>query len=132
MSAVHVIGDVHGEREKLRDLLRGAGFTGGDDRWTGADSRLCGRGVLVYRVSATPFTPAPIQVLRSGSDRDLFRVDRCAPAYDAAVGPGSAVFDAAAQARVDVLGSSAAGYRVAVTYGASAARPAKKRLARRG
>ena len=47
MSAVHVIGDVHGELAKLRDLLRGAGLIDASDRWAGADSTLWFMGDLV-------------------------------------------------------------------------------------
>jgi hypothetical protein len=47
VSAVYVIGDVHGQLEKLRDLLRGAGLIDQDDAWSGADSALWFMGDLV-------------------------------------------------------------------------------------
>ena len=47
MSAVHVIGDVHGQLEKLRDLLRGAELTDKTETWSGADSTLWLMGDLV-------------------------------------------------------------------------------------
>jgi hypothetical protein len=49
VSAVHVIGDVHGELEKLRDLLRRAELICKDksDIWSGADSTLWLMGDLV-------------------------------------------------------------------------------------
>jgi hypothetical protein len=49
VSAVHVIGDVHGEFEKLRDLLRGAELMDkdNDETWSGADSTLWLMGDLV-------------------------------------------------------------------------------------
>ena len=51
MSAVHVIGDVHGELEKLRDLLRGAGLIRKDqdenETWCGGESTLWLMGDLV-------------------------------------------------------------------------------------
>lgn len=47
MRAVHVTGDVHGQLEKLRDLLRGAELIAKDDAWTGSDSTLWFMGDLV-------------------------------------------------------------------------------------
>jgi len=51
VSAVHVIGDVHGELEKLRDLLRGAGLIRKDqdenETWCGGESTLWLMGDLV-------------------------------------------------------------------------------------
>jgi hypothetical protein len=47
MAAVFVIGDVHGHVAKLRDLLRGSGLLGPDEKWTGADSTLWLMGDLV-------------------------------------------------------------------------------------
>ena len=51
MSAVHVIGDVHGQLEKLRDLLRGAELIRKDkdqnETWSGGDSTLWLMGDLV-------------------------------------------------------------------------------------
>ena len=47
MATVFVIGDVHGEVDKLRDLLRDAGLIDGDGGWTGADSTLWFMGDLV-------------------------------------------------------------------------------------
>jgi Calcineurin-like phosphoesterase len=51
VSAVHVIGDVHGELEKLRDLLRGANLirtdTDGNETWCGEQSTLWLMGDLV-------------------------------------------------------------------------------------
>jgi hypothetical protein len=51
VSAVHVIGDVHGQLEKLRDLLRGAELIRKDkdqnETWSGADSTLWLMGDLV-------------------------------------------------------------------------------------
>ncbi len=47
MSAVHVIGDVHGQLEKLRDLLRGAELTDEDETWNGGESILWLMGDLV-------------------------------------------------------------------------------------
>ncbi len=40
MTAVHVIGDIHGQCEKLLDLLRGVGLIDSDDAWSGANSTL--------------------------------------------------------------------------------------------
>ena len=47
VSAVNVIGDVHGELEKLRDLLRGADLTDKSETWSGGDSTLSFMGDLV-------------------------------------------------------------------------------------
>jgi hypothetical protein len=47
VSAVHVIGDVHGELEKLRDLLRGAELIDTTETWSGGDSTLWLMGDLV-------------------------------------------------------------------------------------
>jgi len=47
VSPVHVIGDIHGQLEKLCDLLRGAGLTGRDETWAGADNTLWLIGDLV-------------------------------------------------------------------------------------
>lgn len=49
MSAVHVIGDVHGQLEKLRDLLRGAELIrkDTDETWNGGESILWLMGDLV-------------------------------------------------------------------------------------
>jgi hypothetical protein len=51
VSAVHVIGDIHGELEKLRDLLRGAELTRRDkdenETWSGGESTLWLMGDLV-------------------------------------------------------------------------------------
>jgi hypothetical protein len=49
----------------------------------GADSGLCGNGVLVYDVSTVPLGPAPIRVLRPAGSDDRFRFDRCGPAWNA-------------------------------------------------
>ena len=47
MSPVHVIGDVHGQLEKLRDLLRGAELMNEDETWSGGESTLWLMGDLV-------------------------------------------------------------------------------------
>jgi hypothetical protein len=47
VSVVHVIGDVHGQLAKLRDLLRDAGLIDKDETWRGADSTLWLMGDLV-------------------------------------------------------------------------------------
>src|ERR687897_3233701 len=47
VSAVHVIGDVHGELEKLRDLLRGAELIDTTETWSSGDSTLWLMGDLV-------------------------------------------------------------------------------------
>jgi hypothetical protein len=51
VSAVHVIGDVHGQLEKLRDLLRGAELIGkdkdGNETWSDGESSLWLMGDLV-------------------------------------------------------------------------------------
>src|SRR5215207_9403914 len=47
VSAVHVIGDVHGELEKLRDLLRGAELIDQTATWSGGNSTLWLMGDLV-------------------------------------------------------------------------------------
>ncbi|HLL50345.1 MAG TPA: metallophosphoesterase family protein [Thermomicrobiales bacterium] len=47
MSAVNVIGDIHGQREKLIDLMRGAGLIDAHDAWSGAESTLWFMGDLV-------------------------------------------------------------------------------------
>jgi hypothetical protein len=47
VSAVHVIGDVHGELEKLRDLLRGAELIDTTETWSGGNSTLWFMGDLV-------------------------------------------------------------------------------------
>jgi hypothetical protein len=47
MNTVYVIGDVHGQLDKLRDLLRGAELIAADESWTGADSTLWLMGDLV-------------------------------------------------------------------------------------
>ena len=47
MSAVYVIGDVHGELEKLRDLLRGAELIDKTETWSGGDNALWLIGDLV-------------------------------------------------------------------------------------
>jgi hypothetical protein len=49
VSAVHVIGDVHGQLEKLRVLLRGAELIDKTETWSGADSTLWLMGDLVDR-----------------------------------------------------------------------------------
>ena len=49
MSAVHVIGDVHGQLEKLRDLLHGAELIDKSENWSGGDSTLWFMGDLVNR-----------------------------------------------------------------------------------
>jgi hypothetical protein len=49
MGAAYVVGDVHGELDKLRRLLRDAGLVGNDDRWAGGDSSLWFIGDLVDR-----------------------------------------------------------------------------------
>ncbi|MFN8590176.1 MAG: metallophosphoesterase [Thermomicrobiales bacterium] len=49
MRPIFVIGDVHGQIEKLRALLRGAGLTGPDDAWSGGDSHLWFVGDLTDR-----------------------------------------------------------------------------------
>lgn len=49
MPAVHVIGDVHGQLDKLRVLLRDAELVGKNDAWSGADSTLWLMGDLVDR-----------------------------------------------------------------------------------
>jgi hypothetical protein len=46
---VHVVGDVHGQLEKLVSLLRDAGLIGADWAWCGADSTLWLMGDLVDR-----------------------------------------------------------------------------------
>jgi Calcineurin-like phosphoesterase len=46
---VFVVGDVHGHRDVLVELLRSAGLVGGDERWSGADARLWLVGDLVDR-----------------------------------------------------------------------------------
>jgi hypothetical protein len=46
---VFVVGDVHGHRDVLADLLRGSGLVGDDDRWRGADARVWFMGDLVDR-----------------------------------------------------------------------------------
>ncbi|PNY80589.1 metallophosphoesterase [Deinococcus koreensis] len=40
MSALWVVGDIHGAYDKLRQLLRQAGLLTADDSWQGADARL--------------------------------------------------------------------------------------------
>jgi Calcineurin-like phosphoesterase len=47
VTAVHIIGDIHGQREKLLDLLRDAGLIDAEDAWSGADSTLWFMGDLV-------------------------------------------------------------------------------------
>ncbi len=47
VTAVHVIGDIHGQCEKLLELLRGAGLIDAGDAWSGADSTLWFMGDLV-------------------------------------------------------------------------------------
>lgn len=47
MTVIHVIGDIHGQRAKLVDLLRGAGLIAADDSWSGMDSILWFMGDLV-------------------------------------------------------------------------------------
>src|SRR5687768_14306081 len=47
VSAVHVIGDVHGQLAKLRDLLRGAELIRKDETWSGGDISLWLMGDLV-------------------------------------------------------------------------------------
>ena len=47
MSAVHVIGDVHGQLEKLRSVLRGAELIDKTETWSGGDSTLWLIGDLV-------------------------------------------------------------------------------------
>ena len=47
MTAVHVIGDIHGHREKLLDLMRSAELLDADDAWGGVDSTLLFMGDLV-------------------------------------------------------------------------------------
>jgi hypothetical protein len=46
---IFVVGDVHGHRDVLVELLRSAGLVGPDDRWSGADARLWLVGDLVDR-----------------------------------------------------------------------------------
>jgi hypothetical protein len=48
-SPIYVIGDVHGQLEKLTGLLRGAGLIGPARKWTGGDSTLWLIGDLVDR-----------------------------------------------------------------------------------
>src|SRR5829696_5078924 len=47
VSAVHVIGDIHGEREKLQELLRGAELIDKSETWSGGDSTVWFMGDLV-------------------------------------------------------------------------------------
>lgn len=47
MTAIHVLGDIHGQRQKLLDLLRGAGLIDKDEVWSGADSTLWVMGDMV-------------------------------------------------------------------------------------
>lgn len=47
MSVVHVIGDIHGQLETLRDLLRRAELIDHEENWSGADSTLWFMGDLV-------------------------------------------------------------------------------------
>jgi hypothetical protein len=47
--ATFVVGDVHGHRDVLADLLRDAGLLDGADRWSGGDARLWLMGDLVDR-----------------------------------------------------------------------------------
>jgi hypothetical protein len=47
VTAVHVIGDVHGQLKKLRELLRGAELIDEDETWGGGESALCLMGDLV-------------------------------------------------------------------------------------
>jgi len=46
---VFVVGDVHGHRDVLVELLRSAGLVGGDERWSGADAQLWLVGDIVDR-----------------------------------------------------------------------------------
>jgi hypothetical protein len=47
VTVVNVIGDIHGQREKLLDLMRGADLIDAHDAWNGAESRLWFMGDLV-------------------------------------------------------------------------------------
>jgi hypothetical protein len=92
--------------------------------------------VLVYDVSPAPMTPAPIRVIRVGSDGgDAFRIGQCAPAYAATMdigrGKRSSFSDPTSGLRVDLLSASGSGYRLSVAFGqagsAVAAPPAAHR-----
>lgn len=50
-ASTYVIGDVHGQREKLVGLMRASGLTDETDAWTGGTSRLCFVGDYVDRGS---------------------------------------------------------------------------------
>ena len=89
-------------------------------RKIGHDARLCEEGVLVYSIDATIESGrGPVRVRAAQPDRTADRISECgllsdAP-FDRAQGEVSRFVDGAAGVTVDVVASSATGYRVRVT-----------------
>ena len=89
-------------------------------RKIGQDARLCEQGVLVYSIDATIESGrGPVRVRAAQPDRNADRINECgllsdAP-FDRAQGEVSRFVDGAAGVSVDVVASSATGYRVRVT-----------------
>ncbi len=86
----------------------------------GEDDWLCEDGVLIYSVnSSTRSGNGPVQVRAAQRDRSIDATNRCGPLYnapyDSARGEVARFTDDAAGLTVQVLSSSAQGYRVHVT-----------------
>jgi hypothetical protein len=91
-------------------------------RRVGQDARLCEEGVLIYTVDALAHTgDGPVRVQPAQRDRNPDLVSSCGALYNApfdrAPGEDAHFENRAAGLKVDVLGSSRAGYRVRVTRG---------------
>jgi M6 family metalloprotease-like protein len=91
-------------------------------RRIGQDARLCEEGVLIYTVDALAHTgDGPVRVQPAQRDRNPDLVRSCGALYNApfdrAPGEDAHFENRAAGLKVDVLGSSRAGYRVRVTRG---------------
>jgi M6 family metalloprotease-like protein len=89
-------------------------------RRIGQDRRLCAEGVLVYSVDATVRSGyGPVRVHPAQPDRNFDLHNRCGPLYNAPFARGSGEVDhfedADAGVSMQILSSSAKGYRVRVT-----------------
>jgi M6 family metalloprotease-like protein len=89
-------------------------------RQIGEDASLCEEGVIVYKVDASIRTGyGPVQIKPAQPDRSTDFRDRCGPLYNApydkAQGEVARFSDRSAGVSMDVLSSSADGYRIRVS-----------------